>query len=246
MALSTFCNGTIFGERTGASPRVLALHGWGRDHRDWHRVLDGVPALLLDLPGFGASPAPREATGSEGYAEALLPVLDDIDVPAVVVGHSFGGRIALYLAAAAPEKVGALVLSGVPFRRPHSGGRVALGYRVVRGLRRARLVTETRMEAARQRYGSDDYRRAHGVMRDVLVRTVSESYEDVLGRLACPVELVWGTDDTAAPIEGARAVAAALPDARLTELAGDHFACFSQPEELRFAIDRAVSRLGIS
>lgn len=241
MALRTFCDGRIFGERAGDSPRVLALHGWGRDHRDWSGALSGLDALVLDLPGFGASPPPPEPWGSAEYAAALEPVLDELIDPAVVVGHSFGGTVALQLAASAPERVGALVLSGVPLARRRAGARPRLGFRAVRALHRAGVVGEQRMESARQRYGSDDYRRAEGVMRSVLVKAVAEDYDEVLATIECPVELVWGVDDSAAPIEGARWAATRLRRADLTELSGDHFACFAQPAELRAAVERALA-----
>lgn len=215
------------------------MHGWGRDHRDWSAVLKGLDSVALDLPGFGASPAPPEAWGSSEFAEALAPVLDELVAPAVVVGHSFGGKVALQLAARFPHKVSALVLSGVPLAR-RAGARPRLGFRLVRALNRVGVVGESRMESARQRYGSDDYRRAEGVMRSVLVKTVAESYDDVLKQIACPVELVWGASDTAAPIDGARAAASVLRRANLTELAGDHFACFTHPQELRAAVERAL------
>ena len=76
------------------------------------------------------------------------------------------------------------------------------------------------MERARQRYGSADYRAAQGVMRDVLVRLVNERYDDALAAVRCPVELVWGDDDADVPVERARALAAALPQARLTVCPG--------------------------
>jgi pimeloyl-ACP methyl ester carboxylesterase len=241
MPLRTFCDGRIFGARAGDGPHVLALHGWGRDHRDWSGVLSGVDAVVLDLPGFGASPPPPEPWGSSEYAAAVEPVLDELVAPIVVVGHSFGGTIALQLAAGAPERIGALVLSGVPLARPRGGSRPRLGFRVVRALHGAGVVGDERMESARQKYGSDDYRRAEGVMRSVLVKAVGEDYQEVLKGIDCPVELVWGVDDTAAPIGGARAAASVLRRANLTELRGDHFACFAQTDELRAAIDRAVA-----
>lgn len=241
VALTTFCNGRVFGERVGAAPRVLALHGWRRDHRDWSGALAGLDAVLLDLPGFGASPPPVEAWGSPEYAKAIEPTLDELTAPVVVVGHSFGGRIALHLAALAPEKVGALVVSGVPLGPRRANSRPRLGFRVVKGLHRVGVVGDERMEAARRQYGSDDYRRAEGVMRSVLVRTVAEDYGEVIERITCPVELVWGVGDTAAPIEGARAAASVLRRANLTELPGDHFACFASPGELRAAVDRALA-----
>ncbi|NIQ53776.1 MAG: alpha/beta hydrolase, partial [Gemmatimonadetes bacterium] len=54
---------------------VLALHGWGRDGSDFDRVLAGLDAVALDLPGFGASPAPAVVTGAAGYAAMVAPVL---------------------------------------------------------------------------------------------------------------------------------------------------------------------------
>lgn len=243
MALRTFGDGRIFGVRAGDSPRVLALHGWGRDHRDWSGPLAGLDTVAIDLPGFGATPPPPEAWGSAEYAAALEPVLDELIAPTVVVGHSFGGRVALHLAACAPGRVGALVLSGVPLGR-RAGGRPRLAFRLTRALNQAGIVSDDRMEAARRRYGSDDYRRAEGIMRSVLVKTVAENYDEVLGQIDCPVELVWGVDDTAAPVAGARDAAGVLRRANLAELSGDHFACFTHPGALRAAVDRALAAVG--
>ncbi len=64
------------------------------------------------------------------------------------------------------------------------------------------------MERARQRYGSTDYKAVQGVMRQVHVRAVNETYEEQLDAVQCPVHMVWGAADTAAPLEMAeRAVA---------------------------------------
>jgi pimeloyl-ACP methyl ester carboxylesterase len=63
------------------------------------------------------------------------------------------------------------------------------------------LVGEDRMEALRQRYGSPDYRAAQGVMRQVLVRVLAGRFDDDVAALDCPVDLVWGSDDTAASAE---------------------------------------------
>jgi pimeloyl-ACP methyl ester carboxylesterase len=212
--LRSFAGGRLFGSLTGeAPPRVLALHGWARTHRDFDAVLapatptgPPLPAIALDLPGFGATPAPPGPWGSAQYAEAVAPVLDEMDQPVVVLGHSFGGRVGLHLAASYPRQVRALVLTGVPLAPPPGRrARPAAGYRLVRGLRRVHLVSEDRLEAARQRYGSPDYRAAQGVMRQVFVKVVGERYEEQLAAIDCPVSLVWGDDDTAAPL--------AVPDA---------------------------------
>jgi pimeloyl-ACP methyl ester carboxylesterase len=197
-----------------------------------------LDAVAIDLPGFGASPPPPEAWGAHEYAEALLPVLDEFVGPALVLGHSFGGRVAVCLAAAHPERVRALVLTGVPLLRPGGVRRPPLKYRAIRSLHRAGLISEARMERARSRYGSRDYRAASGVMRHVLVRAVNESYERELGLIRCPVELVWGQADAEAPLAVAKQVADMVPRARLTILAGrDHFTAMADPQ-LRAALEK--------
>ena len=162
-----------------------------------------LPALALDLPGFGASPPPPAAWGAEAYAELVGRVLDEMGSPVVVLGHSFGGRVALHLAVQRPD-VGAARWCSPACRcctRGTAPTRVALAYRVTRRLHAVRLVSDDAMEAARQRFGSADYRAAQGIMRQVLVRAVNETDEAQLDAVRCPVHLVWGADDTAAPLE---------------------------------------------
>jgi len=245
--LKAFDGGRLFGASFAADggPWVLALHGWARSHEDWRAVLGGEPAravgaVALDLPGFGATPPPPEVWGSDDYAAAITPVLRELKAPAVVVGHSFGGRVAVHLAAAHPELVGALVLTGVPLFRTAAGNRrPPLRYRVGRSLHGRGLIGESRMESLRQRYGSPDYRAATGVMRQVLVRTVNETYDDQLRSVSCPVELVWGDDDTEAPLAVAETAAGLLARSNLTVCRGaGHLVPLTAPDALRLAIER--------
>lgn len=243
--LTSFAGARLFGESYGrGSPSVLALHGWARDHSDFSATLtvpSELDAIALDLPGFGATPAPESAWGSAEYAEALVPLLEEMSAQVVVIGHSFGGRVAVHLAARAPERIGGMVLSAVPLFRPAAApARSPLGYRVVRQMARRRLVGEKRLEEARQRYGSADYRAASGVVRDILVRTVAERYDVQLAAVSCPVELVWGDRDTETPVSVAERVRDTLAvPARLTVCAGvGHLTPLAAPEALRQAIER--------
>lgn len=227
---------------------MLALHGWRRTHADWEATLGGhqdLGAIALDLPGFGATPAPPEPWGSGEYANAVAPVLTamvaEAGRPVVVLGHSFGGRVGVHLAARWPDLVGALVLSGVPHLA--SAGtearRTAAPFRLGKALHRCGLIGESRMEQLRWRYGSDDYRAAEGVMRSVLVRTVNERYESLLGALAGPVELVWGEGDVVAPLAGARRAAEILGSrGRLQVCPGaGHMTVLEVPGALREAVE---------
>jgi len=204
--LQAFGDGTLFGETYGEGPvRIVWLHGWGRRGQDFSAAAsalasDGVASVALDLPGFGASAPPRDAGGARHYVDLITPTMCDLaERPVVLVGHSFGGSVATVLAARHPDLVRALVLTGPPLVRPTSSGRRSLRFRALRwGFARG-LVPEVRMERARQRYGSRDYRAATGVMRAVLVASVNERYDDELARISAPVTFLWGELDTEVP-----------------------------------------------
>jgi pimeloyl-ACP methyl ester carboxylesterase len=246
--LKAFADGRFFGASHGAAPAaVLGLHGWARTHRDFTPAFAGLDAIAVDLPGFGASPEPPEAWGAVEYAAALSPLLQEMARPAVVVGHSFGGRVAVNLAARYPERVAALVLTGVPLlRRPgSSSAKPALAYRVGRTLHLRGLLGEKSMEVLRRRHGSPDYRAATGVMRQVLVRVVNETYEDQLAAVSCPTDLVWGGDDTEVPVTVAETARQVLATSTLTVVPGaGHLLPLTAPDELRAAVERNLrSRL---
>jgi len=244
--LRAFADGTLFGELLGPEPaRVLALHGWRRTHEDFRPALGGLPVLALDLPGFGASPPPPEAWPTADYAQAVAQVLGELERPVVLVGHSFGGRVAVHLAASRPDDVAAVVITGVPLLKTERSGRPSKPpwrFRLGRSLHRRGLLSEERMEALRRRYGSEDYRAATGVMRDVLVRAVNETYEHQLRAIGQPVELLWGARDTAAPPAVAEAAGALLADARVTVLEdAGHLVPTESPAALRDAVERALA-----
>ncbi len=217
----------------------MALHGWGRSRSDYAAMLAllGEPALAVDLPGFGLSAPPPWPWTPKDYAAFFAErLLATLAAPVVVVGHSFGGRVAVHLAASCPEAVGALVLTGVPLFREPNAARPVLAYRVVRALSRSGLIGERRLEAARRRYGSADYRNAEGVMREVLVASLAASDDDAVASVRCPVALVWGARDTAAPLSVAERAQVAFRRAHLEVLDDDHFVPLHHPEAMAQAI----------
>ena len=218
--LTSLSGGDILADKTGSSPaRVVALHGWGRSGLDFARVLDGLDALAPHLPGFGITPEPPTAWGTTQYADALATALAGSE-PVVVVGHSFGGRVAVRLAAEYPELVSGLVLTGVPLVRLVPAPKPALGFRVVRALAKAGLVSEKTLEKQRNKRGSADYRAANGIMRAVMVATVGETYRDDLERITAPARFVWGALDTAAPADAGKVASELVAGASFREVAG--------------------------
>jgi pimeloyl-ACP methyl ester carboxylesterase len=169
----------------------------------------------------------------------IIDVLEEFEQPPVVVAHSFGGRVAVALESEVPGSFSAMVLTGVPLLRRESAAKPSMGYRLIRAAHRVGLVSDERMEREKRNRGSADYRAATGVMRDVLVTAVNESYEHELTELDLPVSLVWGANDADVPLWvperalqllGARATIEVIADA-------GHFVPTTHPEALRSAIE---------
>ena len=238
MALRSLLDGALLAETFGeGTPRVLALHGWGRRGNDFAQALRGIPSLAPDLPGFGASPPPDSVYGAAEYAKVISRALGLFAEPPVVVGHSFGGRVAVCLAAGNPGLVGPLVLSGVPLLRLGPNPKPSWSYRLARMGNRVGLLTDERMERLRRSRGSADYRAASGVMRDILVKVINESYQEQLGRIPHRVRLVWGSDDREVPVQVAEAAGRMLPNSQLEVLEGvGHFVPSEAPARLNAII----------
>lgn len=248
--LTSLLDGQVMAEKHGSgSPRVIALHGWGRTRHDWAPVLRGRDAVALDLPGFGATPPPPDGWSTEQYAESLLPLLDPAS-PTVLMGHSFGGRVAVHLARLRPEAVRGLVLTGVPLLRPQAAEGSArrsgpLDLRLAKALHRRGIVPESVVDRYRRKYGSADYNAAQGVMRTVLVKAVNEDYTPELRAVAAaaiPTEMVYGEADTAAPVAMAREAAALIgPTAHLDVVpTSAHLLDDALVAHLRDALDRLL------
>ena len=240
--LSSFAGGRLYGASYGNehAPRVVALHGWGRTHADFSSVLESYDAIAVDLPGFGSTPPPPEPWGSPEYAALIVELLRELPAPPVLVGHSLGGRIGVHVAASAPETISGLVLTGAPLIRLGGGAKPKTGYRLVRWLNKRGVVSDARMEEARKKYGSSDYANATPAMRAIHVKLVNETYDQQIDAVKAPVELVWGDNDTAAPLTVAQQLESRM-HAHLTVVPGaGHMTPLTAPNELHAAIDRLL------
>ncbi|HWB48841.1 MAG TPA: alpha/beta fold hydrolase [Stellaceae bacterium] len=215
--------------RDGAE--LIWAHGWGHSHDALAPLAMAMrsraDSWLVDLPGFGASPPPPGAWGTEDYADAMAAWIATLPAgPRVWIGHSFGCRVGVQLAARHPDAVQALFLCAAAGLPPHRSPMTRL-QRLPRRLafRALRAVTPEgpARDRLRERFGSSDYRKA-GAMRPVLVKAVSEDLSEAARRIRVPVVLVHGDRDSESPREIAERFHALIPGAQLHVLRGfDHW-----------------------
>jgi pimeloyl-ACP methyl ester carboxylesterase len=106
----------VYGE-AGDGPPVVFLHGWGLGHHAYKRplarlALRGCRVLAPALPGFGGTADLPEGSGIHAYGVWVDAFMDavGVDEPAIVIGHSFGGGVAISLAHDYRSRVSKLVL----------------------------------------------------------------------------------------------------------------------------------------
>lgn len=248
----------VWVEDRGAGPAVVMLHGFGGSSYSWRAVdtalADRFRVLSVDLSGFGYSERPRgkEAYTRDGQGAMVLGVLDALGIEhAHLVGHSYGGAIAMALAARHPERFDSLVLvdaAGPEYpqeRRNWVAGIRPLTSVWVRtvALRRERTVQGLEASVADDALVTpalvDEYWRrltVEGAPRAFFGLTAPVDPPDPaidLARISVPTLVVWGCEDALITVEAGRRAAALIPGSTFVTLPGvGHLPMEERPAEL--------------
>ena len=252
--------------RAGSGPVVLLLHGLGCDHTTWGPVIDSLSrthtVIAPDLLGHGSSDKPRADYSVGGYANGMRDLLTVLGIDtATVVGHSFGGGVAMQFGYQYPERTERLVLVGSGGLGPEVNPAIRVittpGFQQVMGVLAApglRHVATTTMRAL-ARTGISQLRDLGEVaaiydsFKDpsarAAIRHVVRAVVDWKGQIvtmadraylteAMPMCVIWGADDLVIPVSHASNASALAPTARVEIIPNaGHFPHRDHPE--RFA-----------
>ena len=137
----------------------------------------------------------------------------------IIMGHSFGGRVAIRYSANHPiEK---LVLFGSPCIRHNT--ELPLSVKILKGIKKLPGMDKIG-EFAKNFIGSRDYKAASPIMRQILVNVVNEDLSSFAKDIEEATLLIWGEQDTEAPVEDAKELEGIMIDAALIVLPGTHYA----------------------
>lgn len=247
----TINNTKVAFSRKGNGAPMILMHGWGCDRKALtlfeNEGAKDHEVFNLDLPGFGQSPEPPSAWTVDDYTRMLEEFTKALGLERpTLLGHSFGGRIAILYASRNP--VDNLILvdaAGVkPRRSLRQRARVLsfklakLWWRIVLGREKA----EQRIAAERDKRGSADYRNASPLMKQVLVKAVNTDLCHAMPSISAPTLLLWGENDTATPMRDARKINRLIRGSRLVSFPGaGHFSFVDNPFQCAAAVRHAIA-----
>lgn len=250
METVTSADGTsIAYERTGSGPPLVLVHGSTADHTRWEPILSTLQerftVYALDRRGRGESGDAREYA-IEREIEDIAAVVDSIDEPVVLLGHSYGGICALE-AALRTDNVERLVLYEPPLpvgdHDPDSEpvlvemeSLIDDGEReeaLVRFLRDIAGVPPTELDALRSAPNwLDRVKAVHTVLREERARKTYVFEGSRFSQLTTPTLLLLGSETAALHRDATAALDDALPDSHVVVLEGQAHAAMNTAPEL--------------
>lgn len=239
---------------TTKSP-IIILHGWGREvcgkkYNEIKNLLEknGFEVFAPDLPGFGDSVLNKNALEFEDYLSfvndfILKQKLKDV----ILIGHSFGGRIAIKFAAKYPQKVKSLILiaaSGI--QRPLPSLKKKAVFVATKILRPFFYIPPLSLffkffrKLVYFSIGEMDYYKA-GKLAETFKNIYQVSVLDDLPKIKAPTLLVWGENDKVVPVDDGKTMEQLIPNSKLIVIKNEgHKIPYENPKVLNKVITEFI------
>jgi len=212
---------------------LVFLHGWGADKElmknAFGKELDAFRHVYIDLPGFGNSTCNRPLA-TEDYANILELFLAQINANQdhMVLGHSFGGKVALLLNPRILILVGS---AGIPVPKP---------FKIKAKIALFKLFKFVGLSKLRSLFVAEDAKKLSEIMYQTFKNVVNEDLTGQFKDYSGKALLCWGRNDTATPLFTAEKINGLIADSRLVVYEGDHYFFMQQAGEVAKEIETTV------
>ncbi|QKG29319.1 alpha/beta fold hydrolase [Campylobacter sp. RM16187] len=194
---------------------IVFLHGWGASKeimkKAFGKFLTGFKHIYIDMPGFGASNM-HEPLYTKDYAEIMRLFLQEINItPTLIIGHSFGGKVATLLK---PANLALLSSAGIVTKKPFFVRFKIAIFKILKALGFGFLY---KFFATKDVKGMS--KQMYETLKNVVNEDFTSEFKDYKGRAF----IFWGEDDSATPLKSGEQIHRLIANSDFHPLKGDHF-----------------------
>lgn len=221
-------------------PVLVFLHGWRSEAAVWYHIVqmlkeqaDVGDIYCLDLPGFGASPMVKKSMTLADYSASIEGFVKKLKLEKVIlIGHSFGGRVAIKLAGAKADWLKKIVLvdSAGLIHNKNRKKLYAFLAKLAKPIFWPKFMKPLRAKIY-WKLGAQDYV-ATPRLNETFVGVIAEDLADILSAINVPTLIIWGNQDIETPLSDAKHMAKKIKGSELKIIHGaGHLSFLDKPEK---------------
>lgn len=222
-------NKYVYFEKTGSGNPIILLHGWAASSTIFESITNILKTkytiYVIDLPGFGKSEEPDKPYNLDDYVDLLYQFIIDLDIyNPILLGHSFGGRIAIKFASL--YNVSKLILVDSAGLKQKNFIKTKTKILLYKLKKKYYKITKNviKYNDLLINSGSTDYKEASVIMKKILVNVTNEYLDKHLKDITCDTLIIWGKKDDVTPYYNAVKLKKKIKNAGLVTLEGvGHF-----------------------
>ena len=229
----------------GQGPAILLLHGWGGSSSSWIKVLEllsveGYKVICPDFPGFGKSDSPLISWDVSDYMEWVVDFVKSQGLDNFfLLGHSFGGRVAIKFTFSHPEMVRGLILCDSAGIKHQPGFKTRMIFRLVHfgniifSPKPLAMFKDKARHILYSLLRHKDYIKAKGVMHQSIKKVLEEDLLPLLPEIKTKTLIIWGEKDKMVPVKDAHIFHEKIENSKLEILSETgHSPNLEKPQEL--------------
>lgn len=225
---------------------IVFLHGWGANKNSFLWLKDyfnDYSLLFVDFYGFGESPKPSKPYYLSDYVAGVYELISKFEIDELIlVGHSFGGRVAIKFAFLHQNeyKVFRLCLIDSAGMKPRRGLKYYINVLRYKRLKQKAKSNPT-LKAKLEKFGSSDYKKLSQIMKQTFVNIVNENLEYNAKMIVNPTLIIWGENDNETKLFMARRLNKLIKNSKLEIIKGaGHFSFLDERQEFLILLDTFI------
>lgn len=197
----------------GEGDPFLILHGWRSSSNSWISVqkilaIKGFKIIIPDFPGFGNSETPKNPWSVDDYIEWLKDFIEEtkINTPVFLLGHSFGGRVAIKFSVKYPETIKSQILLASAGIKPELNSKQRIFSRMAKV---GNFIFSKKPLRSFKNQGENifyyvirqtDYLKVNKTMRETMKKILAEDLSGFLIKIKQKTLIIWGKKDKLVPV----------------------------------------------